>query len=92
MSSYLDHHGFRRGKPQASRTEGPPCSECGKAMLVGQRGKHSACDIVTITGRRCSCVPGCTVAVVGDQGCCDPECFPCRSKRGQDHRSVAEWK
>ncbi len=44
MSGYLDHHGFRRGAPEASRTEGPPCSECGRPMLAGQKGRHGVCS------------------------------------------------
>ena len=92
MSGYLDYHGFRRGKPERSRTEGPPCSECGQPMVVGQRGKHFMCDPDTLVGHRCTCRPGCTDIAVGDRGDCDPLCAPCGLKRNQDYKSVTEWK
>lgn len=44
MTGYLDHHGFRRGAPEPSRTEGPPCEVCGEMMLGGQRRRHGVCS------------------------------------------------
>ena len=44
MPGYLEHHGFRRGAPERSRTEGPPCQECGRPMLAGQKKRHGVCS------------------------------------------------
>jgi len=44
MTGYLEHHGFRRAAPEKSRTEGPPCRECGRPMLGGQKVRHGVCS------------------------------------------------
>jgi hypothetical protein len=44
VSGYLEHHGFRKGAPEPSRVQGPPCAECGRPMLGGQRKRHGVCS------------------------------------------------
>jgi hypothetical protein len=68
------------------------CDVCGEPMHGGQRSRHHLCDPTSIVGRACTCPPGCTVTVVGDQGTCDATCVPCTLYAGKIHSNVAEWK
>ena len=46
MADDLSHHGFRRGAPEQPRVQGPPCPECGRPMLGGQKRRHVTCSPV----------------------------------------------
>lgn len=88
MTGYDDHHSIRRGPPEPSRTEGPPCNVCGRPMLGRQKNRHHLCDPAGVVGHHCICTPGCTDTHIGDQGTCDAACIPCARTKGQLHRAL----
>ena len=73
-------------------TNARSCDECGELMLGGQYRRHHLCDAASMVGRSCSCPPGCTDVIVGDQDCCDPRCEPCTLRSGETHANVTAWK
>lgn len=65
------------------------CVVCRNAMAApGGRDRHYSCDPGAVEGTRCSCPPDCSDRLHGDgPRDCDPECAPCRIRRGQPVRS-----